>query len=177
MNLFVLLSGGGEALFVGLAIGLLTLLVSFIYNSLKPKVQQVTTNIMVNVNPNDVKNLIKKGYFEIEKKEYTLAINYFQKAINIDSNNLDAISGVAFAYHMIKDYTNSKKYIEDFQNKATIDSIDYPLTAIITYLYGHICYMEGNIDQAVTCKENAIIMAKAKLSDDTTIIINKLNLY
>jgi len=174
MNTLVILSGGGEALFVGFVIGLLSLLVSFIYKTLKPKVQQATTNILLNVNPNDVNSLIKKGYSEVSKKSYILAISYFQKALNLTPNNVDALAGIAFAYHLSKDYVNSKISIEAYQNSINSDSIDNSMTGIMTYLYGHHHYMEGNLEEAKTCKENSKVMASISNSLD---IINSLNLY
>jgi len=174
MNTLIILSGGGEALFVGFVIGLLTLLVSFIYKTLKPKVEQVTTNIMVNINPNDVNSLIKKGYSEVSKKNYTSAIDYFKKVIDITPNNLDALAGIAFAYHLNKDYVNSKASIEAYQNNMNVNTLDNSMAGVITYLYGHHHYMEGNLDEAKTCKDNGKIMASISNSLD---IINNLNLY
>lgn len=174
MNLSILLSSGGEAGFVGLVIGLLCLLISFLYNTLKPKVQEATTNIKVSINPNDVDSLIKRAYSEISKKEYLLAINYFQRAIDLSSDNLDALAGIAFSYHLVKDYTNSKNAIEKYQNHATINTIDNSMAGIMTYLYGHHLFMEGNIEEAQTCKNNGKVMASISNSLD---IINNLNLY
>ena len=175
MNLSVLLSSGGEPLFVGLMIGLLTLLVTFIYNSLKPKVQDVATNIKVNINPNDVNSLIKKGYSEVSRKNYTSAIDYFRKALSLSPTNWDAYAGIAFAYHSIKDYPNSKTAIEAYQENVNIDTLDNSMAALMTYLYGHHYFMEGNFEQAKICKDNAKGMAI--VSNVTMDIINDLNLY
>lgn len=174
MNLSILLSSGGEAGFVGLVIGLLCLLVSFLYNVLKPKVQEATANIKVGINPNDVNSLIKKGYSAISKKEYSQAINCFERAIKNSPNNLDALAGIALTYHLEKDYIQSKTTIKEYQRLVSADSIDNPMTGIMTYLYGHHLFMEGNIEEAKVCKENAKIITS--LSNTYDIMMN-LNLY
>ncbi len=173
--LFLALSSGGEAFFVGVMTCLLFMGVSFLYNYLKPKAKNAANNVLLQVNPNNIDGLIKKGYNEISNKSYIAAIDSFQKAINLSKENNDAIAGIAIAYHFNKDYINSKKHIEEFQNLSTTDSFDNSMTSIITYLYGHLCYMDGKIEQAQTCKDNAKIMAS--IFPSATQIINELNLY
>ena len=174
LSILLAYSNGGEALFVGLMTGLLVLLVSFIYNALKPKVQEAVTKITVNVDPNNVNGLIKNGYNELSKKNFPSAIESFQRAVNLSPNNCDALSGIAFAYHLNKDYINSKIAIETYQENASIDDAGNSMAALMTYLYGHHCFMEGNLEQAQTCKDNSKIMASLS---DAFHIINELNLY
>ena len=168
-------SSSGEAGAAGPIIGILTLLAFWIYNLLKPKAKEIKSNIILNINPNNVKSLVEKGYLEISRKNFSSAVDYFQKALKLSSNSIDALVGVAFAYHLINDYPNSKAAIERYQENAVNGKLDDFSVALMTYLYGHHCYMEENFEQAQNCKENAKTFAI--LSDDAQEIIQSLNLY
>jgi cytochrome c-type biogenesis protein CcmH/NrfG len=179
MNILTVLlsrySSGGEAFFVGAVTALAFMLIAAIWHALKPVARKTATNIAVTVNPNNVNSLIKKGYFEMEKQHYRSAIDCFQKAINLAPDNNDVLAGITFAFHLQKDYVNSKIYIKKYRNNLHANTADNTTITIMTYLYGHHCFMEGNLEQAQRCKENAKTFAM--VSDDAAEIINNLNLY
>jgi tetratricopeptide (TPR) repeat protein len=163
------ITGGLSALFVW---GIIAL-----FNYLKSKVQSVATDISLKTDSNNVRTLIKKGSFEMSKNRYDSAIDYLHRAIELSSDNGEALALIAMAYHIKKDYINSKKHIELWE--ATKCDKDYSSIAIMTYLNGHHYYMEGKAEQAQNCKMSAMDIANqlSIISDDAKEIINKLNLY
>ena len=182
-NLIIILqSDGGMKFITGGLAALFIWGIIALFNYLKPKVQSLTTDISLNVNPDNVKALINKGSFEMSKNRLDSAIDHLLKAIEISPNNGEALTLISLAYHIKKDYINSKKYIEhwwvaDCKKDGSISNLSD--TAIMTYLYGHHHQMEGKTEQAQNYKESAIAFAKTieAASDDAIEVINKLNLY
>jgi len=161
--------GGLTALFVW---GIIAL-----FNSIKPKVESVAAEISLNANPDNVKALIKKGSFEMSKNRYDSAIEYFQRVLKLSPNDCEALTSIALAYHIKKDYMNSKKQIEHYSDLLSSklgESNDISCMAIMTYLNGHHFQMEGKTEEAQNCKNSAFDLA---ITDDTKDVIYKLNLY
>jgi tetratricopeptide (TPR) repeat protein len=176
--LFIILSADGGMTFImgGLAALFIWGIIA-LFNSLKPKVESVVTDISLNANPDNVKALIKKGSFEMSKNKWDSAIDYLQKALELSPNNAEALTSIALAYHIKKDYINSKKQIEhyiDLVSASLCEDNDLTCTAIMTYLNGHHFYLEGKVEEAQNCKNSAISFA---ILDDAKEVINKLNLY
>lgn len=167
-------SSGSEAAFAGLIIGAMSVGVMLLYNFLKPKVKESVVNITVQTNPNTV-NLIKKGYVELGKKQLSEAILYFKRALELSPENTNALGGLTIAYHLKKDYENSKRYADEFVNHSTLDNSDLSISATITYINGHHAYMEGDFETAKVAKENTKIMAN--LVENSWDLINDMNLY
>lgn len=176
MHFFVLSSGGAESFVVGALIAILASIFILLKNKSKPVRDMITTEIKLQVNSNDVGSIVKKGYTEIRAKKLSSAIELFQKAINLSPNNCNALAGIALAYHLSKDYHNSKTAIEEYYQK-NIDSgkFDYSTGALVTYLNGHHFFMENKLEEAQNCKQNANKMSI--FSEDIQEIITNLNLY
>jgi len=114
-----------------------------------------------------------KEYFDNDN--FINAIEYYLKVLNTDKNNIEALEGIALSYHLMKEYDNSKKYIDKFQ-----DIFDKIYTSgIITYLQGHFYFMEGNLEKASNCKQKAIEFGQSDniLHKGLLEVINRLNLY
>ena len=160
-TIFILLShsSGGEAVFVGLVIGIITMIVSWLYNKSKSVAGKISTTVKLQINPNDIKSLINKAYDELGSKNFDSAISLFDKALSLENNNLDALAGIAFGYHLIKDYVNSKACIEKYQNTITADTANHSMAGVITYLHGHHLFMEGDFEGANIGKKNGRMIA------------------
>lgn len=175
MEILNVILSGGEGIFFAVVIAIICTVFFWIIPKITSSTKKVASKILVEINPNDVKNLIKLGQAEVSKRNYRSAIEYYLRALNNDQFNIEALASISFAYHMIKDYENSKKYIEIFQDNFDGSKDDNSMAIIMTYLYGHICFMEGNLEQSSNCKQNA--MALAEIDGGLLDIINGLNLY
>jgi len=58
------------------------------------------------------KELVKKGFDQYVKQEYTKSIKYFNDAIEIWSNNSDAYNNLGMANMKIKDYSSAAKFFK-----------------------------------------------------------------
>lgn len=56
-------------------------------------------------------NIIKRAESEKNKKNYEKAINYYEKALNIDSQNSTVLLGLGFCLSMQNKYKDAKKYL------------------------------------------------------------------
>jgi len=174
----VLLTGrpsGGEGVFGAIVGAIILSIIFWIVPKIISSGKKAASKIIVEINPNDVKSLMQLGQAEVSKRNYSNAIEYYLRALNNDQFNIEALSSIAFAYHMKKDYKNSKKYIEIFQDNFDGSKDDNSMAIIMTYLYGHICFMDGNLEQSSNWKQTAI--AFAQIDKGILDIINKLNLY
>ena len=178
----ILSADGGLALLVGGFSALLIYGFIALFNYMKPKVESVTTDMSLKANPDNVKQLIKKGSFEMSKNRYDSAIEYYQRALELSPNNAEALTSIALAYHIKKDYINSKKQIEHYSGLISAnlcEDNDIICTSIMTYLNGHHFYMEGKNEKAQNCKSSAVEIAESYsvISEDAKVVINRLNLY
>ena len=167
--------GGGEGVVLAVIGAIICTIVFWVVPKIISSGKDAASKILVEINPNDVKNLIKLGQKEVSKGNYNNAIDYYSRALNNEQFNIEALASIAFAYHMTKDYENSKKYIELFQEKFDGSKDDNSMALIMTYLYGHICLMEGKLEQSSNCKHNA--MTLGQVDGGVLDIINRLNLY
>ncbi|WP_332456281.1 tetratricopeptide repeat protein [Petrimonas sp.] len=175
MYYLVLSSGGGESFVVGALIAILAAIFIWLKNKSKPVRNMIATEIKLQVNPNDIGSIVKKGYAEIRANKLSSAMELFQKAVNLSHNNLDALAGIAYAYHLSKDYHNSKTAIEEYLKNIDPNNFDYSTGALVTYLNGHHFFMENKLEEAQNCKQNANKMSI--FSEDIQEIITNLNLY
>lgn len=174
----ILLTGrpsGGEGVFFAVFGAIVCTIIFWVVPKIISSGKKAASRLIVEINPNDVKNLIRLGQTEVSKKNYSGAIEYYLRALNNDQFNIEALASISFAYHMTKDYENSKKYIEIFQEHFDGSRDDNSMATILTYLYGHICFMEEKFEQSSNCKNNAL--AFAQVDQSVLDIINGLNLY
>jgi|GEM_PF-1145673 len=81
---------------------------------------------------NDVDYKLGKIYLE-EKKEYKNAIKYFLLAITDNSEDLESLLNLGFAYYKNKDYADAVKTLEDYIKKAGVEISDLYLILADSY--------------------------------------------
>ncbi len=92
--------------------------------------------------------LVNKGYENMDAGEYTEAINYFEKAIGINSGNLDDRMALVDCYMNINDYDNASYVLRDIIANSSTVSVD-------TYKKLFMIYeSENNIDAIIQTLNN-----------------------
>ena len=96
-------------------------------NSFSKKVSNKFTKILENFEIEDVEKHIIKGVKANSLSKYNKAITYFQKAIKIDSSNIESYLGLGFAYYKLNKFNDS---VECYQKVVMLDPND---------AYGYYC--------------------------------------
>ena len=84
-------------------------------------------------------NLIGSSYFSLS--DFSNAIKCFEKAINLNSNELISILNLGSAYYELKHYEKSKKY---FHNVIKIE----PNSDYANYMLGNIYFLDRSIEKS-----------------------------
>jgi tetratricopeptide (TPR) repeat protein/SAM-dependent methyltransferase len=84
-------------------------------------------------------NLIGSSYFSLS--DFSNAIKCFEKAINLNSNELISIFNLGSAYYELKNYEKSKKY---FHNAIKIE----PNSDYANYMLGNIYFLDRSFEES-----------------------------
>lgn len=77
----------------------------------------------INIKPKDPKLLIANGFYLLKDDKNTDAINFYKKALSIDPNNEQALSGLYYAYMANGDSDAAKELIDNaIKNPKNINS-------------------------------------------------------
>ncbi|MCE5194106.1 MAG: tetratricopeptide repeat protein [Nitrospiraceae bacterium] len=103
-------------------------------------------------NPEDKEVLYSLGViYLIHYEEYDNAIEYFRKAINVDSNYSEAYNNLGYAYMMKGKY----KEAADVYNKAVSNKV-YRTPEKAYYNLGQVYYRMGQYDDSIEAYKNAL---------------------
>ena len=153
-------SSGGEALLVGAIIGLGMFLLIYFIRTAKSKGQKAISDYQLKKDPYNINALIKSGFDKLVS-DNSGAISQFEKVRRIQQNNFAASIGLSIAFHLDKQYAKSKKlFLEIFDSKTIStpeesENVDMFIIALAGYLFGHIAYMDGDVDMAGKRKQFA----------------------
>ncbi|MEQ8190379.1 MAG: tetratricopeptide repeat protein, partial [Candidatus Eremiobacterota bacterium] len=124
---------------------------------------------IITVNPDDDRGYFGMGQIHSLKKNDNLAINYFNKAIECNPLNTEAMCNIACIYINSNDYTQANKYLFMAQEADSSDPT-------IHYLMGILYDKKGQKQEAL--KELNLYMNLApggKYAGDTGKIIERIN--
>lgn len=171
-----------ETIIVGLILGALFVIISFVYSASKNKVSTYVNTNNLKVDPNNTKSLYKLGKKSFDESKHSEALVYFKKLYDINPYDFLGAFYLGSCYYILKDYTNAenvfKKIIDDnnvlkenntssLRNLFNIIEVDN--AAFMFYVYGHLMHMKNDFKQAVHFKELAYKLDKKNVSS--------LNLY
>ncbi len=97
---------------------------------------------VLELNPNEKEAYLYLAYISATERDYTTAIEYYDKALGIDPDYIIALEGLAWSYKMIEDYELAS---ETYRQLAELEegNIDYVLCI------AEICNMTDNFDGSV----------------------------
>ncbi len=117
------------------------------------------TNYMqqaLSLNPDYIPALIDLGAFAFQTQQYKSACNYFEKACDIDPNNLSAQTNAAEVYKTMAGTNNNKKFLEkSIEHFLQADYLN-PNNPEIMMNLGFLYYRLNNCNKAVPYLERII---------------------
>ncbi len=174
-KLFILLSASdGFAQGLGLAF---VLFIIWLYYYIRNKNREISHNRNIERNPYNVNEILYAANKNIEYKDWGSAIMNYEKALRIDRNNFEATLILGLIFHSKKEYDKSIPlinkamaymfHIEHDSNKMKEISKKYDENiALLFYYYGHIAFMDNDIEKANRFKNlanmyrNGIVLEK-----------------
>lgn len=183
MTATILLSSSStpESVFIGFLTALAFGLILWFYRKTSEMVSEIKTSSTLGKDPENITALKKQGFSALRKSNLSEAIHSFEKILQIKNDDFEAPLGLANSLHLVKQYCESKKYLEHLSNQdhyvydknlpyATLENM-----ALNVYFCGHIKFMEGDIEGAI--EQRKLVEATFAVSPDIKKFISNLKLY
>ena len=114
--------------------------------------------------PNDFWSCYLLADFYMENDDFTNAIEYYKKAINLKPNYAQSYLGLAQSYTGIKDYKNALDNINKYLPYDKNADIAYAIRAELNLQLGNITQAENDINKALDIEENiSYLLIEAKI--------------